>query len=119
MKVFKASGIGSGLSVAYKNIDFETNMHVTSPFTIPINDQVPGAIPKKYETSVLTCHFISVQNRRADRKYHDLSLCPVSGCTATFESSIELDAHIAANQQFTGNSSCGLRHYPRECGPHL
>ncbi|CAF4512756.1 unnamed protein product, partial [Rotaria sp. Silwood1] len=32
-----------------------------------------------------------------DRQYHDLSLCPVNGCTATFESSIALDAHIAAN----------------------
>ena len=36
-------------------------------------------------------------NRRIDRRYHDLSLCPVNGCTATFESRIELDAHIAAN----------------------
>jgi hypothetical protein len=37
-------------------------------------------------------------NRRTDRQYHDLSLCPVSGCTSTFESNIELNAHIAANQ---------------------
>ena len=37
-------------------------------------------------------------NRRADRKYFDLSICRVTGCTATFESSIELDVHIAANQ---------------------
>ena len=36
-------------------------------------------------------------NRRIDRQYHDLSLCPVNGCTATFEPRIELDAHIAAN----------------------
>ena len=40
----------------------------------------------------------SVRNRRADRKYYDLSLCPVTGCTASFESNIELDTHIAANQ---------------------
>jgi hypothetical protein len=104
MKVFKASGIGSGLSISYKKLDFETNMRVTSPFTIPINDQVSGAIPKKYETLVLTFNFNSLRNRRADRKYHDLSLCSVSGCTAAFESSIELDAHIAANQH----------HIPRE-----
>ena len=36
-------------------------------------------------------------NRRIDRQYHDLTLCPVNGCTATFELRIELDAHIAAN----------------------
>ena len=36
-------------------------------------------------------------NRRIDRQYHDLSLCPVNGCTATFESRIELDEHISAN----------------------
>ena len=36
-------------------------------------------------------------NRRIDRQYHDLSLCPVNGCTTTFESRIELEAHIAAN----------------------
>lgn len=27
-----------------------------------------------------------------------MSLCPVSGCTATFESNVELNAHIASNQ---------------------
>jgi hypothetical protein len=48
MKVFKASGIGSGLVIPYKKMDFQTNMRVTSPFTIPINDQMPSAIPKKY-----------------------------------------------------------------------
>ena len=37
-------------------------------------------------------------NRRDDCKYFDLSICPVTGCTATIESSIELDVHIAANQ---------------------
>jgi hypothetical protein len=29
--------------------------------------------------------------------HHFLSLCPVSGCTATFESNTELESHIAAN----------------------
>ena len=42
-------------------------------------------------------------NRRADRKYFDLSICPVTGRTATFESSIELDVHIAANQHDVPN----------------
>ena len=27
-----------------------------------------------------------------------MSLCSVSGCTATFESNVELNAHIASNQ---------------------
>jgi hypothetical protein len=43
--------------------------------------------------------------RRADRQYYDLSLCPVSGCTAAFESSIELDAHIAANLHIVPDST--------------
>ena len=29
--------------------------------------------------------------------HHYLSICPVSACTDTFESNMELDAHIAAN----------------------
>ena len=41
--------------------------------------------------------------RRVDRQYHDLSLCPDNGCTATFESRIELDAHIAANLHIIPN----------------
>ncbi|CAF1130611.1 unnamed protein product [Rotaria magnacalcarata] len=81
MKIYKASNIGSGISIKYKTIEFENNMRVTSPFTVPINDQLSGAIPK----------------RRADREYYDLLFCPVTGCTATFESNIELRAHIAAN----------------------
>ncbi|CAF4327169.1 unnamed protein product, partial [Rotaria magnacalcarata] len=80
-KIYKASNIGSGISIKYKTIEFENNMRVTSPFTVPINDQLSGAIPK----------------RRADREYYDLLFCPVTGCTATFESNIELRAHIAAN----------------------
>ncbi|CAF4962528.1 unnamed protein product [Rotaria magnacalcarata] len=35
--------------------------------------------------------------KRADRKYYDLLFCPVTGCTATFESNIELSTHISAN----------------------
>ncbi|CAM4850770.1 unnamed protein product [Rotaria magnacalcarata] len=35
--------------------------------------------------------------KRADREYYDLLFCPVTGSTATFESNIELSAHISAN----------------------
>ncbi|CAF4463797.1 unnamed protein product [Rotaria magnacalcarata] len=55
-------------------------MRVTSPFTVPINDQLSGAIQK-----------------RADREYYDLLFCSAAGCTATFESNTELTSHIAAN----------------------
>ena len=34
---------------------------------------------------------------RNDRRYHNLSICPVSGCQSTFESMEDLDAYIAAN----------------------
>ena len=48
MKIFKASGIGSGLSVPYKKLNIENNMRVTSPFTVPISDQSSATIPKRY-----------------------------------------------------------------------
>ncbi|CAF4058673.1 unnamed protein product [Rotaria magnacalcarata] len=35
--------------------------------------------------------------KRADHEYYDLLFCPVTGCTATFESNIELSVHISAN----------------------
>ena len=47
MKIFKASNIGSGLSVPYQAISIESNMRVTSPFTGTINEQSAGAIPKR------------------------------------------------------------------------
>ncbi|CAF2116394.1 unnamed protein product [Rotaria magnacalcarata] len=37
---------------------------------------------------------ISINNTN---EYYDLLFCPVTGCTATFESNIELSAHISAN----------------------
>ena len=40
---------------------------------------------------------IQCSNRRTDRKHHFFTLCPVSGCTATFESNVDLESHIAAN----------------------
>ncbi|CAF1459131.1 unnamed protein product [Adineta ricciae] len=50
MKIYKASGIGNGISI-----------------------------------------------KKNERQYYDLVLCPVNGCTDTFESDTELNAHIAAN----------------------
>ena len=55
MKVYKAFNIGSGISIKYKGIEFENNMRVTSPFTVPINGQSPGAIPKRYDIYFITC----------------------------------------------------------------
>ncbi|CAM4983754.1 unnamed protein product, partial [Rotaria socialis] len=66
MKVFKASNIGEGVSVPYKNIDFSTNMRLASAFTVPIKDE-------------------------------DHAIMPKNGCTSTFESSADFDAHISAN----------------------
>jgi len=97
MRVYKASNIGSGVPIKYKAIEFENNMRVTSSFTVPINDHSSGAIPKRYNSFFFTCTLAFLINRRADRQHHNLSICPASGCTATFESSIELDEHIAAN----------------------
>ncbi|CAF2748843.1 unnamed protein product [Rotaria sp. Silwood2] len=47
MNVFKASGIGDGLSIPYKQLNFESNMRVVSPFGNPINDQKPSTIPSQ------------------------------------------------------------------------
>ena len=34
---------------------------------------------------------------RTDRRYYNLSICPIAGCQSSFESTEELDAHIASN----------------------
>ncbi|CAF4225837.1 unnamed protein product [Rotaria magnacalcarata] len=81
MKVYKASNIGTGISIPYKQIDFETNMRIMSPFDCSIDKQQSSTIPKQ----------------RNDRKHHFLILCPVSDCTASFESNADLESHIAAN----------------------
>ena len=39
MRVFKASNVGDGIKTPYKKIEFETNMRLTSPFTITIENQ--------------------------------------------------------------------------------
>ena len=47
MRVFKASGIGQGISIPYKKLEFESNMRLTCPFTSPIDYQQVSAVPKK------------------------------------------------------------------------
>ncbi|CAF4870407.1 unnamed protein product [Rotaria socialis] len=81
MKVFKASNIGKDASVPYKNIDFSTNMRLTSAFTVPINDEDHAIVSKKIR----------------DRAHRLFFMCPLSGCTSTFESSADLDLQISTN----------------------
>ncbi|CAF3375308.1 unnamed protein product, partial [Rotaria socialis] len=81
MKVSKASNVGDGSKIAYKKIDFETSMRLTSPFTIPIQDQE---------------HSLAM-NKRNDRIHHQFLMCPVNGCTSTFEFNEDLDSHMAVN----------------------
>jgi hypothetical protein len=48
MFVFKASGIGGGLSVPYNAINYENNLRITSPFGMAINDSSSPAESEKY-----------------------------------------------------------------------
>ncbi|CAF3022156.1 unnamed protein product [Rotaria sp. Silwood2] len=48
-------------------------------------------------TKVAVAEIIPGAGIRADREYYDLLFCPVTGCTATFKSNIELDVHIATD----------------------
>ena len=47
MRIFKASGIGQGILIPYKKLEFESNMRLICPFTSPINNQQVSAVPKK------------------------------------------------------------------------
>ena len=47
MNIFKASGIGTGLTVPYKQLDFETNMRIINPFRCSINEQESNTVPKQ------------------------------------------------------------------------
>ena len=49
------------------------------------------------------CFFFG-NRARTDRTHHNLLFCPVSGCTATFELSTELDSHIAADLHTTAQN---------------
>ena len=71
-------------------------MRVTSPFTIPINDQLSVILHKRYGVSYIAGYALFLINRRAGGEYYDLLFCPVPACTTTCKSNIELDTHIAA-----------------------
>ena len=47
MKIFKASSIGTGIAIPYKQIDFETNMRIVSPFGYSIDKQQSNTVPKE------------------------------------------------------------------------
>ncbi|CAF5068452.1 unnamed protein product, partial [Rotaria sp. Silwood1] len=81
MRIFRASGIGQGTMIPYKQLEFESNMRLVSPFITPIDNQQANVVPKS----------------RSDRRYHNLSICPIPGCQSSFETAEELDVHIAAN----------------------
>ena len=53
---------------------------------------------QKVSTISLIMFTFSPFFRRSDREHHEFLMCPVSGCTSTFEASTVLDSHIAANQ---------------------
>jgi len=97
MKVYKASNIGTGISIKYKAIKFKNNMRMTSSFTESINKQSSRPIRKRYEICCITFKRTLLFNRKNDRRYYDLVLCPVNGCTSTFESDADLHEHIASN----------------------
>ena len=97
MKVYKASNIGTGISIKYKAIKFENNMRMISSFTESINEQSSGPTRKRYEIYCVTFKSTFLLNRKNDRRYYDLVLCPVNGCSSTFESDADLHEHIASN----------------------
>lgn len=97
MKVYKASNIGTGISIKYKAIKFENNMRMTSSFTESINEQSSKPTRKRYEIYCVTFKRTFLLNRKNDRRYYDLVLCPVNGCTSTFETDADLHEHIASN----------------------
>ncbi len=47
MRIFKASGIGEGILIPYKKLEFESNMRLVCPFTTPIDNQQLSATHKK------------------------------------------------------------------------
>ena len=47
MKVFKTSGVGTSISIPYKQLDFKTNMQIISLFGNPINDQGQTILSKQ------------------------------------------------------------------------
>ena len=47
MRIFKAPGIGQGISIPYKQLEFESNMRLICSFTSPIDNQQVSAVHKK------------------------------------------------------------------------
>ncbi|CAF4033781.1 unnamed protein product [Rotaria sp. Silwood1] len=47
MRIFKASGIGQGILIPYKQLEFESNMRLICPFTSAIDSEQVSAVPKK------------------------------------------------------------------------
>jgi hypothetical protein len=64
MKIYKASGIGKGISIKYKPIEFENNMRITSPFTQSINDQSSKPTRKRYEHYSMTLRRIFLVSQK-------------------------------------------------------
>ena len=47
MRIFKALGIGLGILIPYKQLEFESIMRLLCPFTSSIDNQQVSAVPKK------------------------------------------------------------------------
>jgi hypothetical protein len=47
MKVFKASGVGSGITIKYKQLDFETNLGVVGAFGSSIHEHESNRMPQQ------------------------------------------------------------------------
>ena len=47
MNVYRASGIGTGVSIPYKQLNFESSIRVISPFETSIEDCEPTTLKKK------------------------------------------------------------------------
>ena len=47
MKAFKASSVGTDITIPYKQIEFETNMRSVSPFGSSIDGQQSKTIQKQ------------------------------------------------------------------------
>jgi hypothetical protein len=47
MRVFKASGVGSGIAIKYKQLEFETNLRVVSAFGSSIHEHESNRMPKQ------------------------------------------------------------------------
>ena len=58
MNTFKVSGIGTGLTVPYKQLDFKTNMRIATAFGCSINEQESNIVPKQCNSLISLVFFI-------------------------------------------------------------